>query len=175
MSKTQPAIPAASRIHDLRGKRVILDVDLSQLYGVATKRLNEQVLRNKGRFPADFAFQLSSSEWENLKSQFATSSWGGRRKLPYAFTEHGALMAAGVLNSRRAIEMSIYLVRTFIEMREMLLHTRELAKRLDELEDRLEKRLAKHDQSITEILTAIRALMNPPGPPRRPIGFVEPS
>src|SRR6185312_1198584 len=102
-----PANPASNRIHNVRGKRVILDADLAELYGVATKRLNQQVTRNKERFPADFAFPLSASEWENLRSQFATSSWGGRRSPPLAFTEHGALMAAGVLNSRRAIEVSI--------------------------------------------------------------------
>jgi len=115
-----PANPASNRIHNVRGKRVILDADLAELYGVATKRLNQQVTRNKERFPADFAFPLSASEWENLRSQFATSSWGGRRSPPLAFTEHGALMAAGVLNSRRAIEVSIFVVRTFVAMREAL-------------------------------------------------------
>jgi len=170
-----PANPASNRIHNVRGKRVILDADLAELYGVATKRLNQQVTRNKERFPADFAFPLSASEWENLRSQFATSSWGGRRSPPLAFTEHGALMAAGVLNSRRAIEVSIFVVRTFVAMREALADTRELAQRLDDLEKRLDKRLTKHDESIAQILAAIRALMNPPGPPRRPIGFVGPA
>ena len=130
--------------------------------------------RNPGRFPANFAFQLSSAEWDDLKSQFATSSWGGRRKLPYAFTEHGALMAASVLNSEHAIEVSVYVVEAFIAMREAATHTRELARRLDELETSLGSRLAKHDQAISEILGAIRALMSPPPTQGRPIGFVQP-
>jgi hypothetical protein len=163
---------APNRIFSLRGRRVILDVDLAELYGVPTKRLNEQVRRNPERFPADFAFVLSSEEWRDLKSQVATSSWGGNRKLPYVFTEHGALMAAGVLNSLRAVEMSIYVVRTFVAMREAMGDTLELARRLDDLENRLEKRLAKQDRAIADILAAIRALMNPPEAKRRPIGFV---
>lgn len=110
-----------------------------------TRRLNEQVRRNPGRFPANVGFQLSRPEWEGVKSQFAISSWGGRRKLPYAFTEHGALMAASVLNSEHAIEVSVYVVEAFIAMREAATHTRELARRLDELERRLGSRLAKHD------------------------------
>ena len=167
--------PNPSRIVVVRGKRVILDADLAELYGVPTKRLNEQVRRNPERFPPDFAFLLSLPEWGNLRSQFATSSWGGRRSPPYVFTEHGALMAAGVLNSPRAIEVSIFVVRTFIAMREALVDTRELANRLDELERNVEKRLVKHDQSIAEILAAIRALMIRPEPPRRPIGFVGPA
>ena len=166
--------PSPGRILTVRGKRVILDADLGELYGVTTKRLNEQVRRNRDRFPPDFAFVLTSPEWEILRSQFATSSWGGRRSPPHAFTEHGALMAAGVLNSRRAIEVSIFVVRTFIAMREAVADTRELANRLDELERSIDKRFGKYDESIAQILAAIRALMNPPGPPRRPIGFVVP-
>jgi phage regulator Rha-like protein len=120
---------------------------------------------------------LSSEEWESLRSQIATLKTGRgqhRKFLPYVFTEHGALMAANVLNSKRAIEMSIFLVRTFIAMREALADTREFARRLDDLEKHLDSRLAKQDRSIAEIFAAIRALMNPPGPPRRPIGFVGP-
>jgi hypothetical protein len=98
----------AGRILVIRGQRVVLDSDLAQLYETETKRLNEQVKRNMGRFPADFMFQLTELEVENLKSQFATSSWGGRRKLPLVFTEHGAIMAASVLNSERAVQMSVY-------------------------------------------------------------------
>jgi hypothetical protein len=168
----------SSRILSIRGKRVILDSDLADLYGVTTKRLNEQVRRNPERFPGDFAFLLTSTEWESLRSQIATLKKGRghhRKFLPYAFTEHGALMAASVLNSSRAIETSIFVVRTFIAMREGLADSRELANRLDELEQRLEKRLEKHDQSIAEILAAIRGLMNPSGPPRRPIGFIGPA
>lgn len=166
--------PSRSHIFTIRGRRVILDSHLAELYGVSTKRLNEQVRRNPMRFPPDFAFQLSAEDWTNLRSQNATSSWGGRRHAPWAFTEHGALMAAGVLDSPRAIEMSIFVVRTFVSMREALSDTRELASRLDELEKVLEKRLAAQDHAIADILAAIKALMIPLAPKGRPIGFVRP-
>jgi hypothetical protein len=116
----------SSRIIHLRGEKVLLDIDLASLYGVSTKRLNEQVKRNLTRFPSDFAFRLTNQELANLKSQFATSSlaarsWGGRRRsLPLAYTEHGALMAANVLNSARAVEVSIYVVRAFVRLRQVL-------------------------------------------------------
>lgn len=168
---TPPNLP---RILEVRGRRVILDSDLASLYGVPTRSLNQQVRRNPGRFPANFGFQLSRAEWDELKSQLATSSWGGRRKLPYAFTEHGALMAASVLNSEHAIEVSVYVVEAFIALREAATYTRELARRLDELERSLGSRLAKHDRAISEILGAIRALMSPPPTKGRPIGFVRP-
>jgi hypothetical protein len=158
----------------LRGQRVLLDTELADLYGVTTKRFNEQVRRNRERFPADFMFQLTAEEAEALRSQIATSKAvgrGGRRYLPYAFTEHGAIMAATVLNSPRAVEMSVYVVRAFVKLRELLVSNKELARRLDELEARIEKKLATHDQAIAAILSAIRQLMNPPPPKRRPIGF----
>ena len=121
----------------LRGHNVMLDADLARLYGVTTKRFNEQVKRNVRRFPADFMFQLTQEEYADLKSQIATSSatgHGGRRHLPYVFTEHGAIMAANVLNSPRAVQMSIIVVRAFIRLRQMLLSNAELAKKLDALE-----------------------------------------
>ena len=118
----------------LRGHRVILDRDLAALYGVETRRLNEQVRRNRQRFPADFIFEVSNEEVRSLMSQFATSSWGGARKRPLAFTEHGAIMAATVLNSPNAVEMSVYVVRAFVQFRTALSSTRELARRLDALE-----------------------------------------
>jgi hypothetical protein len=130
-------------IQILRGQRVLLDAELAALYGVATKRLNEQARRNIGRFPPDFMFQLSVAETETLRSQIATSNStrrGGSRYLPYAFTEHGAIMAATVLNSPRAVEMSIYVVRAFVKLREFLVSNRELARRLDEPEARIEKK-----------------------------------
>ncbi len=167
----------APRIFTIRGKRVILDSDLAALYGVPTKQLNQQVRRNPGRFPEDFCFVLSSDEWDSSRSQVATlkTTRGSHRKFrPFAFTEHGALMAAGVLNSDRAIEVSIFVVRTFIVMREALVDTQELSKRLDELEHGLESRLAGHDHAIAELLATIRALMNPPAVKRRTIGFVHP-
>ena len=136
---------------------------------------------NLERFPFDFMFQLKNQEVAILRSQFATSSsdarslaWGGRRYTPHAFTEHGALMAAMVLNSLRATEVSVYVVRAFVELRDTLVAHKELAKRLDELESRLERKLATHDQAITGILDAIRQLMAPPEPTKkRRIGFVQ--
>ncbi len=163
----------ADRIITLRGERVLLDADLAVLYGVETRRLNEQVQRNRQRFPADFIFQLTPEEFAILKSQFATSSWGGRRKLPYAFTEHGAIQAATVLNSRRAVEVSVYVVRAFVQLRGAFAAHRELAARLDQLEARIERKLTTHDQALAGILDAIRQLMQPPEPPKkRRIGFI---
>ena len=155
----------------LRGHRIILDRDLAAIYGVTTGRLNEAAKRNLRRFPDDFMFQLSAAEVEDLRSQFAISSWGGRRYLPYAFTEHGAIQAANVLNSSRAVEMSVYVVRAFVQLRELLASNKELARRFDELEARIEKKLVGHDQAIAAMLSAIRGLMNPPVPRRRGIGF----
>ena len=164
----------ATRIHFMRGEKVLLDEDLAILYGVQTRRLNEQVRRNRERFPADFIFQLSTAEFLDLKSQFATSSWGGRRKLPLAFTEHGAIMAATILNSSRAVEMSVYVVRAFVRMREAISQNKEIAKKLDALE----RRIDSQDETIVEIVQTIRKLMEAPSrpaePKRRPIGFVTP-
>lgn len=155
----------------LRGQKVLLDAELAALYGVTTRRLNEQVRRNRRRFPEDFLFELTAAEFANLKSHFATSSWGGRRKLPLAFTEHGAIQAATILNSPRAVEMSVYVVRAFVKLRDLLASNKVLARRLDELEARIEKKLTTHDQAIAAILSAIRQLTHPPTPKRRPIGF----
>jgi hypothetical protein len=172
----------------VRGKRVILDADLARIYGVPTKRLNEQVRRNTERFPPDFAFVLTEQEVTNLKSQFATSSaglnrsqfatgstHGGRRKLPMVFTEHGAIMAANVLRSKRAIQMSVFVVRAFIRMRQMLTEQRDLARKLTEIEKELTARLDIHETAINEILGQIRRLLSsPPEPetPKRRIGFL---
>lgn len=158
-----------ARIHILRGQKVILDSDLADLYGVPPKRLNQQVTRNMRRFPADFRFRLSRSEYENLRLQIATSSsgHGGRRYLPYAFTEHGAIMAATVLNSERAIQMSIFVVRAFVRMREALAANQQIIAKLAAIERRLER----HDTDIQDLVEAIRALMVPPERNRRPIGF----
>ncbi len=166
-----------SRIVVLRGQRVMLDADLAALYGVTTKRLNEQVRRNLERFPSDFMFQLTNQEVAILRSQFATLKAGRgqhRKYLPYAFTEHGAIMAAMVLNSPRATEVSVYVVRAFVGLRDTLVAHKELAKRLDELESRLERKVTTHDQAIAGILDAIRQLMVPPEPnKKRRIGFVQ--
>jgi phage regulator Rha-like protein len=161
----------------LRGQKVLLDADLAALYGVTTGRFNEAVKRNLARFPADFMFQLTEQELAALRSQIATSNIGrgGRRYAPYAFTEHGAIMAATILNTARATEVSVYVVRAFVQLREVLATHKELAKRLDQLETKIERKLATHDQAITGIITAIRELMTPPvAKPKRSIGFVTP-
>lgn len=163
----------AQSILVLRGHKVLLDADLAALYGVTAKRLNEQVRRNLDRFPEDFMFQLAPNEYEALRSQFATLKTGRgqhRKYLPYVFTEHGAIMAASVLNTPRAVEMSIYVVRTFVKLREMLASNKDLARKLNELE----RKLGAHDQAIASILSAIRELMVPPEPTKkRRIGFVQ--
>ncbi len=150
----------------VRGQKVMLDADLAKLYGTSTKRLNEQVKRNWDRFPDDFMFQLTRHEWDCLRSQFATSKpqRGGRRVPPYAFTEHGAIMAANVLNSRRAVQASIYVVRAFIRLRELLASHKELARRLDALEQ-------KYDGQFRVVFDAIRKLMTPPEPRVPRMGF----
>jgi|SRR5690242_20546077 len=168
------AIPVESRILILRHQRVILDSDLAELYGVTVKRLNQQVNRNQDRFPIDFMFRLTAKEDQNLRLQIATSSQkhGGRRYLPYAFTEHGAIMAATVLNSKRAIEMSVFVVRAFVRMREMLVKNRQLAAKINELDRRLET----HDTAIQELIDAIKELMIPAETTRKhKIGFQLPA
>ena len=146
----------------MRGQRVILDSDLAKLYGVTTKRLNQQVRRNNDRFPPDFMFQLTAEETEVLRSQFATSNQGrgGRRYAPYVFTEHGAIMAASVLNSPRAIDVSVQVVRAFVKLREMLATHKDLARKLEELE-------RKYDAQFKVVFDAIRQLMAPPPEPNR--------
>ncbi len=151
-------------IYLIRGQKVMLDSDLAALYSVPTKRLNEQVRRNRERFPKDFMFQLSNQELGNLKSQIATSSWGGRRKPTHAFTEHGALMAATILNSKVAVQVSIQIVRTFAKLRQLLSTHADLARKLNALEQ-------KYDHQFKIVFDAIRQLMMPPEPERKPIGF----
>ena len=149
----------------LRGHAVILDVHLAALYGVETRKLSQQVKRNPDRFPASFAFQLTAEEWNRLRSQIVISKGrGGRRYLPYAFTEHGALMAANVLNSPKAIHASVSLVETFVKLRRMALSVESLARKVAALEN-------KYDASFSAVFDAIRDLMTPPAPPRKSIGF----
>jgi len=149
----------------IRGEKVMLDKDLAQFYGVSTRRLNEAVKRNRERFPADFMFQLSFHEFRNLKSQFATSSsWGGRRTPPYAFTEHGCLMVASVLKSAITIEASIQVVRTFVRLRQMLASRAELSRKLNAFE-------RKYDHQFKVVFDAVRELMTPSLPVKRRIGF----
>lgn len=163
----------SSKILVLRNQKIILDTDLADLYGVSVKRLNEQVKRNPQRFPPDFLFTLTQPEHENLKSQNATSSssHGGRRYLPHAFTEHGAIMAASVLNSKRAIEMSIFVVRAFVQMRQAVAMNQHIVSKLAELEARLDT----HDGEIQGLVEAIRELVEPLPANNRRIGFEGPS
>ena len=176
-----PLEAVTQRIVVLREQKVLIDSDLATLYGVETRRLNEQVRRNWARFPEDFIFELTPEEFANLKSQFATSSWGGRRKLPLAFTEHGAILAATLLNTPRAVEVSVYVVRAFVKLRELVGSHRELAKRLDDLEQKAEALATNHGtfsrntrNQLKQIFDALRELMTPPDPPKRPIGFINP-
>jgi hypothetical protein len=160
------------RILIVRGFKVLLDSDLATLYGVETRRLNEQVRRNLERFPKDFLVELTPKDIANLKSQIATSSWGGRRTKPLAFTEHGAIMAASILNAPRAIEMSVFVVRAFVALREVATSHRKLKQQLDVLERHVADTFAEHDQAITDIVRTLRQLMTSPDPKKRPIGFV---
>ncbi|MFH0762958.1 MAG: ORF6N domain-containing protein [Candidatus Omnitrophota bacterium] len=158
----------ATRIFEIRGKRVMLDRDLAQLYGVTTKRLNEQVNRNIKRFPEDFMFRLVEEEASNLRSQIATSSWGGRRYLPYVFTEQGVAMLSSVLNSERAIRVNIAIMRAFVKLREILLTHKDLAAKLE----KLERKYADHDEKIQLIFNAIKQLLEPsPQSPKAKLGF----
>jgi hypothetical protein len=180
--------PLDSLILTIRGQKVVLDADLAEIYGVPAKRLNEQVKRNADRFPDDFMFQLKSGEWRNLKSQIATSSseytdnksdalnrsrfvtgsHGGRRTLPYAFTEHGALMAANVLNSPEAVKMSVYVVRAFIKQRELLMAQSDVLKKLAQMD----AKLLQHDDALRVIWQELQPLLTPPPEPPKPeIGF----
>jgi hypothetical protein len=162
-----------SKIFVLRGQRVILDADLAELYGVQVRHLNQQVKRNAKRFPLAFRFQISPHELKILKSQNVISSegHGGARYRPYAFTEHGAIMAATVLNSERAIEMSVFVVLAFVRMRRAIAGNRHILTKLAELEHRMEN----HDTDIQDLMDAIRELMSPAEPTRGRIGFEAPS
>ena len=126
-----------SKIYNIRGQNVMLDSDLAELYQVETRRLNERIKRNIDRFPEDFMFRLTKEEWENLKSQFATSSWGGRRKLPYVFTEHGVLMLSSILNSERAIAVNIKIMRVYTQIKGMLLTHKDLLLKMQEIEGKV--------------------------------------
>jgi len=156
-----------NKIYLIRGQKIMLDRDLAVMYGVETRRLNEQVKRNKERFPQDFMFQLKMEEFENLKSQFATSSWGGIRKLPLAFTEQGVAMLSSVLNSSVAIQVNIQIIRIFTKMREMLLTNKEILLKLE----MLEKDVTANKENIANIFEALKQLLTPPAEKRIRIGF----
>lgn len=180
-----------SRIYFIRGRKVMLDSDLARIYGVTTARLNQQVKRNQERFPSDFMFELTYEETQNLMLQIATSSsatidnatnpnlmsqivissWGGRRKPPLAFTEHGALMLASVLNSPAAIKASIYVVRAFVKLRDILSMHQELSERISDLEKRTFEQLDEHSEQLILAFQALRELVRQKDEPRNPVGF----
>jgi len=160
-----PVERVENRILSIRGHRVMLDADLAELYGVPTKRLNEAVRRNAARFPEDFMFQLSADETETLRSQIATSNGrGGRRYIPYVFTELGVAMLSSVLNSERAVQVNIAIMRAFVRLREFAASHKDVLRRLDAMEGR-------YDRQFKVVFDAIRALMEPPKIPRRRIGY----
>src|SRR4051812_41335478 len=150
-----------TRILVIHGQRVLLDSDLAVLYGVTVRRLNEQVRRNRDRFPDGFIYALTNQDFANLKSQNATSSWGGKRKTPFAFTEHGAIMASTVLNSPRAVQMTIYVVRAFVKMRESLSAHTQLARELAALKGRVDSLDADTRKQFDQVYEAILGLMSP--------------
>jgi len=180
-----------SQIYFIRGRKVMIDHDLARIYGVTTARLNQQVRRNSDRFPSDFMFELSLEEYRNLMLQIATSSlkdtnntdesdfvlpsvssgWGGRRKLPFVFTEHGALMLASVLNSKTAILASIYVVRAFVKLREFLAIHKELSDRIDDIEKRAFEKLDEQSEQLMFVFQALRELVRQKDEPRNPMGF----
>jgi ORF6N domain len=176
MPSTVPSVDRsgiAQRIFVIRGQRVLLDADLAELYGVRTERLNQQVRRNRERFPGDFVFRFKINELRNRRLQFASTSrrFRNSRFLPLAFTEHGAIMAAMVLNSPRAVEMSVYVVRAFVKLRQVLASNTELARKLAALEKSVVTLDARTRQQFEDVYAAIRALMAPPAAKSRPIGF----
>ena len=158
-----------SKIYMIRNHKVMLDIDLAELYQVETKRLNEQVKRNADRFPEDFMFRLSNEEWESLRSQIATSNEGrgGRRYAPLAFTEHGVLMLSSVLNSERAIQVNIQIMRIYTKLKGMLLTHKDILLKLE----KLERKTSKHDENFKIVFDYLKELLNPPTAPMRKIGF----
>jgi hypothetical protein len=158
------------KIYIIGGQKVMLDRDLAEMYGVEVKRLNQAVKRNNSRFPEDFMFQLSQDEFQNLKSQFVTSSWGGIRKLPYAFTEQGVAMLPSVLNSETAIQVNIQIIRLFTKMKHMILDNKDLWMKIE----KIEQHLLKNDEEIKTIFAYLKKLLIQENKPRNPIGFKVP-
>jgi hypothetical protein len=164
MTELVPVELIASKIYLIRGIKVMLDRDLAELYGVETKRLKEQVRRNIERFPEDFMFELTKEEIKNLRSQFATSSWGGARYLPMAFSEHGVLMLSSVLKSERAIQVNIVIMRAFVKLREMLSTHKDLKRKIKSMEK-------KYDEKFQIVFEAIKQLLSEEEKPKKKIGF----
>jgi len=178
MAKTKKLIAAdeeiISKIYLIRDKKIMLDKDLAELYNVTTGNLNKAVKRNLKRFPNDFMFQLTEAGFKNLIVQSGTSSWGGTRKMPYGFTEQGVAMLSGVLNSDRAIEVNIRIIRIFTKLREMLLTHKDILLKLEKIEKSLMKqdsRTAKNEEDIQMVFEALKQLLNPPQQQRQRIGF----
>lgn len=168
MKKSQSVIPVeriANRIYLIRGEKVMLDADLAELYDVPTSALNQQVKRNTDRFPADFAFQLTESEWESLMSQIVISNAGrgGRRKLPWVFTEQGVAMLSSVLRSKRAVQANVAIMRTFVKLRQVLATHQDIARKLEQ-----------HDRQIAVLFDTVKKLLAAPEGPRKPIGYIHP-
>ena len=162
-----PEETVSQKIFIIRGHKVMLDRDLAELYEAETKAFNRAVKRNSSRFPADFMFELTKEEFEILRCQFGTSRWGGSRYLPNVFTEHGITMLASVLNSDRAVQMSIFIVRAFIKMREMLATHKDLAHKIDEIE-KIQK---DQGNRLASVYSVVKQLLNEPEKPRKQIGF----
>ncbi len=162
------------KIYNIREQKVMLDQDLAELYGVQTKVLNQSVKRNLKRFPKDFMFQLTKDEFEDLKSQIVTTSWGGRRTSPYVFTEQGVAMLSSVLNSDTAIEVNIQIIRIFSRIREIVSANTDVLLKLEQVENRLlmnQEKVSQHEEEITLIFKYLKQLLNPPTPERGKIGF----
>ena len=158
------------KIYLIRGQKVMLDRDLAEMYGVEVKRLNQATKRNKTRFPGDFMFQISKDEFQNLKSQIVTSSWGGVRKLPYVFTEQGVAMLSSVLNSETAIQVNIQIIRLFTKMKQLILDNKDLWMKIE----KIEQHLLKNDEEIKTIFAYLKKLLIQENKPRNPIGFKVP-
>lgn len=167
--EASPSIIIENKIFLIRGVKVMIDKDLAEIYQISTKVLIQSIKRNPERFPPDFMFRLSEGEFKSLRSQFVTSKIGrgGRRYLPYAFTEHGVAMLSSVLNSPRAVQMNIFIIRAFIKIREMLAIHKDLAQKIDEIE----RKQKEHSEQLTSIYSVIKQLINPPSKPKKSIGF----
>ncbi len=165
-----------NKIYLIRGQKVMLDRDLAELYGVLTKNFNKSVTRNLDRFPADFAFRLTSEEYENLRFQIGTSSWGGRRYLPYVFTEQGVAMLSSVLRSKRAVQVNIQIMRVFVKIKELMMTHKDLANKIEALEKGFQEKYKEQDNKIITIFNAIRQIMSCPEPKapykRTKVGFI---
>ena len=169
--KTLNESEIVEKIYFLRGQKVMLDRDLAEMYGVEVKVLNQSVKRNVSRFPDDFMFQLSATEWDNLKSQIVTSSWGGIRKLPYAFTEQGVAMLSSVLRSETAIQVNIQIIRVYTKMKQVLLDNKEIWQKIEKIEQAMQKK----DGEVKTIFKILKQLLVKEEKPRQPIGFKVPA